>query len=299
MKELSRELKSLIAFGMEDQENSFYLDLRSMTLIKNPEKILPENMEKIPEWKPADGFRLMEEFVSSLKSEEIKGELSSVLSEGKGVFKNFKLSMKKHPLIEKNWLRFKENKFDGLIENWFKLLSESRKLEILSREEDLDNETDNLINSDFEFIPVSPEELQDLRSEYRGKTNSFFPFLEISPGLEKVLTALEEKHCELYSREILALKAQSMAGNNAGFVTIHKTNVSPGIAVISELKVFPEYRGMGLGGILLNDAISRIRAMGISEAVIWDSAVPVFFEGILLKNGFEKVGAIFRRNMLV
>ena len=137
MKELSRELKSLIAFGMEDQENSFYLDLRSMALIKNPEKILPENMEKIPEWKPADGFRLMEEFVSSLKSEEIKGELSSVLSEGKGVFKNFKLSMKKHPLIEKNWLRFKENKFDGLIENWFKLLSESRKLEILSREEDL------------------------------------------------------------------------------------------------------------------------------------------------------------------
>ena len=56
MKELSRELKSLIAFGMEDQENSFYLDLRSMTLIKNPEKILPENMEKIPEWKPADGI---------------------------------------------------------------------------------------------------------------------------------------------------------------------------------------------------------------------------------------------------
>ena len=90
-----------------------------------------------------------------------------------------------------------------------------------------------------------------------------------------------------------------MAGNNAGFVTIHKTNVSPGIVVISELKVFPEYRGMGLGGILLNDAISRIRAMGISEAVIWDSAVPVFFEEILLKNGFEKVGAIFRRNMLV
>ena len=38
MKELSRELKSLIAFGMEDQENSFYLDLRSMALIKNPEK---------------------------------------------------------------------------------------------------------------------------------------------------------------------------------------------------------------------------------------------------------------------
>ena len=128
--------------------------------------------------------------MAEIKSEEIKGELSSVLSEGKGVFKNFKLSMKKHPLIEKNWLRFKENKFDGLIENWFKLLSESRKLEILSREEDLDNETDNLINSDFEFIPVSPEELQDLRSEYRGKTNSFFPFLEISPGLEKVLMGL-------------------------------------------------------------------------------------------------------------
>lgn len=299
MAELSRELKSLIAFGMEDQENSFYLDLRSMTLVKNPETILPENMEKLPEWKPADGFRLMEEFVSSLKSEEIKNELSSVLSEGRGVFKNFKLAMKKYPLIEKNWLRFKESKFDALIENWFKLLSESRNLEIFFPEEDQDNETENLINSDFEFIPVSPEELQDLRSEYRGKTNSFFPFLEISPGLEKVLTALEEKHCELYSREILALKAQSMAGNNAGFVTIHKTNVSPGIAIISELKVFPEYRGMGLGGILLNDSITRIKELGFQEAVICYPLVPAFFERTLLKYGFNKLGAVFSRNMLV
>lgn len=299
MRELSRELKSLIAFGMEDQENSFYLDLRSMTLVKNPGTILPENMEKIPEWKPADGFRLMEEFVSSLKSEEIKSELSLVLSEGKGVFKNFKLAMKKHPLIEKNWLRFKENKFDTLIENWFKLVSESRNLEIFFQEEDQDNETDNLINSDFEFFSVSPEDLPALRAEYEEKTAGSLQFGEISPDSEKVLQCLNEKHSELYSGEISVIKACSMKGDTAGFAVTHKTILSPDTAIISELKVFPEYRGMGLGGILLNDSLTRIKTLGFQEAIIWDSAIPLFFERILLKYGFEKVGAIFRRNMLV
>lgn len=291
MTELSKELKSLIAFGMEDQENSFYLDLGSMTLVKNPETVLPESMEKIPEWKPADGFRLMEEFVSSIKSEEIKNELSLVLTEGKGVFKNFKITIKKHPVIEKNWLRFKESKFDNLIEDWFKLLVESKNLEIFFKEEDQDKETDNLINSDFDFLDLSFEELPKLENEYNKKIQG--------SATDLILDTLNKKHRELYSKGILAIKAVSLEGITAGFVTAHQTCLNSKIAVISGLKVFPEYRGMGIGEKLLNDSIKKLQLTEFSEILIWETNIPDFFEEALLKTGFIKTGSIFRLNMLV
>jgi hypothetical protein len=87
--ELSKELLDQVIFGMENQDQIFFLDLDHLKVFSSSELEAMEpggDLVEIPEWRSVDGYNLMERFVAELKNPLVKLELQQILSSGRGVF---------------------------------------------------------------------------------------------------------------------------------------------------------------------------------------------------------------------
>ena len=74
---------------------------------------------RLPRWGPAEGFHLMESFVTSLDNPAYREQLSRALTMGQGVFRAFKDALKQNKEIEKLWFAYKEQRLRAVIVSWY------------------------------------------------------------------------------------------------------------------------------------------------------------------------------------
>ena len=298
--ELSDSLKSEILFAMEDQTSEYFFDCEKVLLQKKAEC---ENFEvglesgkyvKIPEWKSADGYALLEEFTDSLHSPLAREDLKRTLTGGRGVFRNFKNVLKMYPGAEKKFNLFKEKKMKSKIIEWYNNLRESWGLEELESLDEDAFESGDLVQDDFEF------------SEYDFETDKNY----VQNG-EKLL-ADEVKDQFLgeigQSAAFLCSKLTEIADfeNKFGFVCrSHSEDFSGCIlysfcppsakktVLLTDFFVLKNFRGLGIGKELLSKSLSYLKKRGIQWVLISNIIVPDFMELLLLEIGFEKSGSFF------
>jgi len=250
-----------IIYNMENQKK------KSVILISTGEVLLSEELETVngdnvyplPEWGPVDGFRIMNEFVSSLKNPIVKEELKHVLNLGHGVFRKFKNVLKSSPEIEKLWYSYKRDEIKAKVLNWYNQIREYAGLELFENE-DLEDDEDLL---DFDFTVTSGNEsdfdfIRELDSE---------GFIELYSNYPKdVAREIYNKKREglfydsMFDSDLI-YTAQNASGEKVGFIWAANFSVLDSFygMELLQLYVIPEYRGLGIGKLLLNKILQDFR----------------------------------------
>ena len=173
MFELSEKTVEQIVFAMEDQEHASVVDLESGEVLP-AEGLSGELYAEAPTWSSRDGFRLMEEFLASVRQPSARRELSAALARGRGVFKAFKAVLAEHQELERAFRDFKIRAMRLTIANWYDDLREARGLERLGPEPE---DVGELLSSDIDIriLPLGEarrflEPLVDRAEEESGET---------------------------------------------------------------------------------------------------------------------------------
>jgi GNAT superfamily N-acetyltransferase len=283
--ELTPQMIDKIAFAMEDQKQRFAVDIDSGELVPwagPAAKGEEERHVPLPRWGSAEGFHLMESFVTSLDNPAYREQLSHALTMGRGVFRAFKDALKQNKEIEKLWFSYKERRLQGVIVSWYNTNREARGLARLPVEPE---ETDELVLSDFSFSWDIGAHVQPVRQLDRDAFFELFP--RESPG------RLEEHYGE--KREGLPpaggesspiLIAETPAADLAGFAwgVIEARSVH-----VVQLAVTPALRGTGLGESLLRQFLTVMRARGMQRLTAELMGKSLRFSGFFQSMGFVPV----------
>src|SRR5271157_4547374 len=189
--ELTPPMIDKIAFAIEDQKERFSVDVETGELV--PASSLSEDSGeryvRLPRWGSAEGFHLMESFVTSLENPAYREQLSRALTMGRGVFRAFKDSLKDNKEIEKLWFAYKEQRLRAVIVSWYNANREARGLAKLPVEPE---ETEELVMSDFSFAWGVGEHAEEVRRQDRDAFFELFPY-ERPERLEERFT--EKRGC--------------------------------------------------------------------------------------------------------
>jgi GNAT superfamily N-acetyltransferase len=231
-----------------------------------PRSGLPAELDEqrwvpLPRWGSAEGFHLMESFVTSLDNPVYRSELTQALTMGKGVFRAFKDALKQNKEIEKLWFLYKERRLRGVIVSWYNANREARGLARLPAEPE---ETDELVSSDFTFSwgPGGLERV--IRQLDQDAFSEQFP--NDLPGPLDERFAEKRRHLPAAGEDSSPiLTAVSPTGELAGFAW----GVISGKSVhVVQLAVTPSLRGIGLGNALLRQFLTAMRARGATRLTI-------------------------------
>ena len=288
---LSQEIIHQIMFALEDQNTTYVLDTNSgrlEDLASFLDDELPAGYVELPQWEPANGFRMMERFVAVVRNTTLQRQLRSVLFSGKGVFKNFKNLLKSHPQGEKQWFAFREEEMTRYITQWYTQLREVYGLEQLGEEPE-DNE--ELLQDDFifrEYDPTKDEEKLLLAA------NSFMSERENQwPGeIGLALSSLwQEKKAKGNKENFLSLVAETVGGEFAGCLeaTLYPSYVKETV-LLTSFFVLEQYRGLGIGKTLLEQGVLQLQEKGIRWIILADLVIPVFLQNCLARIGFVSSG---------
>ena len=296
--ELTKSLIDDIIFSMEDQNAEFVFDAESACLVPldSLDESESENLEEndniypLPDWSSDDGFEIMEKFAESVRIPKIQHELQQVLSNGRGVFRNFKNVLKMYPEVERRWFLFKNDRMKRRVIEWYNSLRESWGLEKLEEEyTDVSQETDELLLDDFVF------------SEYASKDDA--------SDLESGLETLVDGDSELDAGQLFLLKhhsniseqdkksgfvCRSQSGDFAGCLLI--SNCPPDsreTVIITDFFVVENYRGLGIGKMLLTKSLASLTDRGIRFCFASGMLVPETFRLTFEQYGFKKNGPGF------
>ena len=288
---LSREIIHQIMFALEDQGTSYLFNPSSGTLedkAKLTDDSLPQGYVELPQWGPANGFRMMERFVTVVRNPQLQQELRSILFSGKGVFKNFKSCLKSHPQGEKQWYTFREEEMTGYITQWYNQLREIYGLEQLGEEPE-DNE--ELLQDDFifrEYEAIRDEEkLMRTANSFMAEREAQWPG-EIGLALSRLWQEQEAKRKE---DMILSLVAETIEGDFSGCVeaVLYPSYVKETV-LLTSFFVLEQYRGLGIGKKLLEQCVVQLEEKGIRWIILADLVIPVFLQACLARIGFVSSG---------
>jgi GNAT superfamily N-acetyltransferase len=276
--ELTDALIDDLLFTMENQEGIFFLDTQEgMVISEDDEKdaaIDEERFIGIPEWDSSDGYHLMEQFAAGFKNPVIRQKLTAALDRGKGVFRAFKDVLTHHPEAEQLWYSCKEHAMKKVILRWYNALRAEWGLEGIGAEPE---ETEDLVREDFRFREPLPAdaaaaaELHQLCLEESPAKGTGVPWL--FPGS-------------------LSLVAETGKGDFAAYINADPQDQA---LAITALEVRPEYRGLGIGEILLTRLLEKAEAAQISEILI---DIPQRFDGfsrVLLRESFAPYAIRYSR----
>jgi GNAT superfamily N-acetyltransferase len=284
--ELTAQMIDKIAFAMEDQKEKFAVDVESGELLPvAPGTVLDEPHVRLPRWGSAEGFHLMESFVTSIDNPAYREQLSRALTMGKGVFRAFKDTLKANKEIEKLWFAYKEHRLRGVIISWYNANREARGLAKLPVEPE---ETEELVLSDFSFSWELGDSEHAVRQLDRDAFFELFPS-EAPAALEK---RYEEKRKGLPAAGGAAspiLISVTPAGDLAGIAwgVINGRTVN-----IVQLVVSPGYRGTGLGEVLLRQFLTEMRSRGMQRLVTELMGKSLRFSDFFQSVGFEAVAQV-------
>jgi ribosomal protein S18 acetylase RimI-like enzyme len=256
---LTPQMIDKIGFAMEDQKEQYTVNVETgeLTPVSGLGPGTPEEtFVRLPRWGSAEGFHLMESFVTSLDNPAYREQLSRALTMGRGVFRAFKDVLKQNKEIEKLWFAYKERRLRGVIVSWYNANREARGLEKLPVEPE---ETEELVMSDFSFSWDPDGHPGDIEALDRDAFFGLFPDEDparLEERFQEKRHGLEPPGAETSP----VLLAETPAGELAGFAwgRIEGTTVH-----IVQLAVWQGLRGIGLGEALLRQFLLAMRARGM------------------------------------
>jgi GNAT superfamily N-acetyltransferase len=300
---LTGELVEQIIFAMEDQENEYYVHRDSGELLRG-EEIEEDETEgeetegegedpfvPIPEWRPVDGFLMMEKFVARLRNPLLRGQLKDALASGKGVFRKFKDILKTSPEVERLWFSFKERELRKVVWQWYNDNRELAGLERLEEEPEQEEGLEDLLESDFAIVPVKPRHLDGLRELDERSFTARFPDAETGRAADlyrksrKSLPAPEDEGS-------LVFIAETPEEDFAGFIwAVEQADpLVPGrILRVQQLAVVQRYQGVGLGAMLLRHLIAEARDGGFHRLRGELSGTGLQLTGFFEELGFRTI----------
>ena len=288
---LTEEVVDQIIFGMENQEKNYIFDLLKGNIImveELKERSDGDDVEryvKLPQWRPVDGFHLMERFVGYIKNPIYRQEMRDALNGGKGVFRRFKDVLKRYDPLEKQWFSFKEKEMRDIVRNWYGTINDSLELLRLGEEPE---ETENLVLSDF----VIKGGFGDWREKIvSAATTALRESLdEVSLTLKKFLLQTETAGTR-ENDNIEVLHAETPVGEFAGcIVGVYNDTGYNNLLDIRYIWIEPLYRGLGLSRLFIDRMTELASEKGIVEAVIELLGNTLFLRSELEERGFREFG---------
>ncbi|TCW61503.1 UPF0158 family protein [Treponema sp. J25] len=304
--ELDEALIDAIIFSMEDQGTAYFVDseegivLSEEEILENEDEVDEDRYIPIPYWDSNEGFRLMERFVVALKNPLAKVELTRALDRGKGVFRAFKDTLSRYPVIEKRWFRYKEQAMRRTVLEWYNGLREDWGLERIGTEPE---ETEDLLGEDITIRPSREEDTPSIQQIHEQCLMDLQRVLTEKPrrpqkaGLYLVEGRSQHREGNQKLEEIASLfftfqgfktgdihlVAETTSKEIVGYILVHR---SPYGFHVTAIEVLPEYRGLGIGEQLLEQALARIPPE-TTQAITID--IPAYFEGfsrVIARHGF-------------
>lgn len=267
--EVTEEILDLVVYGMENQKQELYLDPENGRL--TPQTGDRKPLIPMPEWSPADGFRLMDGFVSTLPDAPFRRRLSDILHSGTGVFRRFKDALKDRPGTEGIWFRYKQREMRKVAFSWLSRWSDALELESLGPEPE-----------EWEDLPLSEFSFRELDDRDAG-------FLDSSmKGLKDEL-----------DQEVFLLGVPPSP--HTGWIAEAPGGLPVGVACLTEgegrtrlgpVYVLPDFRGMGIGRTLTGMALDTASGPVTMAAGRIGEATGRWLESL----GFEPVLTFWRKS---
>lgn len=261
MFELNPEIIDEIIFAMEDQESEFVVLIDTGELVQldyMEGDILEKEYIEIPEWKPIDGYRLMESFIANLRNPIYRQQLLDAIASGKKVFRNFKNSLKDNPVLEKKWFVYKERELKHIIYDWYNV---NREIQGLEKIQYPIEETDDLVLSDFVFKKWDGGNIIKLEELDRKSVRNWYADLG-DKASERIYNKRISSLPKINGEKSIVFTADTPSDETAGFIWgVHR--VKPFYETeyfeIVQLYVVEEYRSLGIAKTLLKHFIQFIR----------------------------------------
>ena len=289
---LTDELTNDIISAMENQDDSFGVDASTGSLVSLSCRLEEASLVKVdddkiyglPEWKPADGFAVREDFVYHLHSPIAKEKLQDVLHSGRGVFKNFRIVLKDYPEIDKRWHIYKHNVMANKVNEWYNSLREIWGLEKLDQVLEVENP---LVYDDFSFEEYKSEQHSDdiLFSISTSKDDG----QELPSELKDVMYKLWLDCFKLAEKNgQIGYVCYSLSEDFAGCITSSIMKEQEKIFVVTSLFVPEQFRGLGICTELISLCISKIKECGKKLIIMPNYIVSELLEQLLTRLGFKK-----------
>ncbi len=291
--DLSDDVMSSLIFAMENQNENSVFDSMQKEVVE-----LGDNAEcstdryyRIPEWTSIDGFKVMEHFVASLHSPQAKELLQEVLFAGKGVFRNFKNTLKDYPEVERQWFAFKQRVLKEKVVSWYNVLRDSWGLQRIEGEPE---ETENLIFDDFMFREYNEAlDKEHILLAEDMAIKSLEQLYTDDLGLI-VKTYFTHQMSMLESEKSILYCCFNIVGDFSGVISVAPLSASVSESVVVNLFfVLPAWRGLGLGKELLMLCLHELKKRNIRWVILPEMFVPKTFTKVLLRSGFVKTAIGF------
>ncbi|MFP4431634.1 MAG: GNAT family N-acetyltransferase [Spirochaetota bacterium] len=265
--DLTPELLNQMIHAMEDQNTNYLLDVSDGTLRDTATVTDPEAPEltPIPDWEPSDGFELMESFVAGLANPEWRGRLREALTGGRGAFKRFKATAKQNHHVMAAWRRHKRVRMQRRVYDWYNDLRDTWGLNPLEPEEGSEDRQ-ALLFEDFSLRRTSlgpyREAIRELLGAAHRELYRKLPAPLAESLYEEPPWLPSEAPGSLVPEGIVALDPEEAL---AGVVWGNRRGA---LLELGEILVRPDYRGIGLGGLLFDRWVDDAIAEGVPYLLI-------------------------------
>ncbi len=301
--ELTPELVDQVIFGMENQDTEYYVDTRvgivvpelDITVEADESDTGEQRYIPVPEWRSVDGYNLMEGFVGTLRNPIYRERLRKILASGRGVFRQFKDTVKERKEIERLWFNFKEKEMRRIVVEWFNDMRETAGLDRVELEFE---DTEDLVFSDFVVDVATVGELgrvQDLDRAAFGEMYDGEPDAVVAYYRSLSRASAPEVDAE----ESVVLVARTPAEEFAAFLWAVEEAVpgGPRFGRILQIYVTPEYRGLGLARAMLHSYRTSAIGKGIERLLIRVEGESTLFAEMLFSEGFALAGQILEADL--
>lgn len=265
MPPLTDEFLYQIIFCMEDQSNSYCLDLEEGQLvqvdfIRERRQENPSRFIELPSWRPSDGFRTMDKFVSSLRNPIYRERLKEVLQTGKGVFRQFKDVLREQPSLERLWYYFKDKEIRNVIYLWYERNDDAFRLSRLALEPE--DDAKDLLQEDFSVT----SEIQDWREAMEDSLSQFLQLMDSADKATSVEGESIKAQWMANKDRLEGLVALTSEGSYAGCLSW--IQVDDRTAELIFYFIEPEYRGLGLYKFLFDHMSRRLSRTGVTDIIL-------------------------------
>lgn len=285
MFDLSDKIVEQIVFAMEDQERKTVVDLETG-------EILPaEGREGLmyaepPTWSSREGFKLMEDFLSTVRQPSARRELYAALSRGRGVFKAFKEALARHEELERSFRDYKIKAMRRTIASWYDDQREALGLARLGPEPE---DTNELVASDLEIRLAGLSQARDLLAPLVDQAEE--ESLEVLPAS---LAAFEfdrlRDELEAEDDALVAIADDGEGGALGVALAFRCATGERAFGRIPFLYVGRDFRRMGLGRTLLESVAGGLKAEGIGSIVVDSPFLPPEMAPALAALGYQPYG---------
>lgn len=285
--ELSPEVYDQIIFAMEDQgSHSFVHRTTGQVVTRDRLEYAGEEYVPTPRWKPADGFHLMEGFVTTVPNRYYREQLRDALSTGKGVFRSFKNALKQSRDLERSWYRFKEREMRRVVAEWYNQEREAAGLERLGPEPE---ETEDLTVSDFVVTTALPHHLPAAGNVDREALIELgqVPAPELAECVKRRLRALDAPGAHVVVARTPGDEVVGLAwARERPPATSRQPAWQAGEWELVQLAVLSYYRGIGLAGRLLAALSEAAREHAVTTLHVKLEAATMGAREVLERAGY-------------